>query len=110
MEHPKSKSTEGFNQPDGSPCKIGGLTDTCNEPLPLPPLAQYAYPVRVPASIGAIREDGSLQSKTLLPVPVRSVDANPDSDTKIVKPASKSATTMNRQHKSFPKAAVASGE
>ena len=62
--------------------------------------------MRVPASIGAIREDGSLQSKTLLPVPVRSVDANPDSDTKIVKPAS----TINRQQKSFPKAAVASGK
>ena len=40
-----------------------------------PPLIQYPYPVRVPASIAAIGEDGSILSKSSITVPLEHVSA-----------------------------------
>ena len=40
-----------------------------------PSLIQYPYPVRAPASIAAIREDGSILSKSSIPVPLEHVSA-----------------------------------
>ena len=34
---------------------------------------QYPYPVRVPATIAAIRQDGSLSAKSHIPVPLKYV-------------------------------------
>ena len=40
------------------------------------PTFQYPYPVRVPASIAAIREDGTLLSKSHVSVPLKYVAAS----------------------------------
>ena len=40
-----------------------------------PPITQYPYPVRAPASIAAIGEDGSILSKSSIPVPLVHVSA-----------------------------------
>ena len=40
-----------------------------------PLLIQYPYPVRAPASIAAVREDGSILYKSSIPVPLEHVSA-----------------------------------
>ena len=38
-------------------------------------ISQFPEPVRVPAFIAAIREDGALKSKTIIPIPIQATTA-----------------------------------
>ena len=41
-----------------------------------PPNSQFPNPVRVPAFTAAIREDGNLLSKTIIPIPIQALAAS----------------------------------
>ena len=46
---------------------------TCHEPHLCN--SQFPEPVRVPAFIAAVREDGALKSKTVIPIPIQATTA-----------------------------------
>ena len=75
----------------------------CNDPCIF---AQSPYPLRVPAFIAAIREDGVIISKTVVPIPIPA----PAATTPVVNPAFVSQYGISRPQLPIRSATVIPGK